>query len=829
MDSIFSTIMQDARYAIRTLYKSPGFTITAILSLALGIGANTAIFSLIDAVLLKELPVRSPGELTILGDPTRVASMSDGSIRTDLYSYAFYERLRDRNQVFSALYATGRTERLKVSTLAPDSQSSPRNSAKGENAAGRFVTGNFFEVLGIRAAIGRTFTPDEDRVPGQSPVVVISNRYWERRFARDPQIAGREIRINGSVFTIIGVTPPLFQGDIVGRPMDLWIPISMQAQANPGRNYRNNARVNWLLLMGRRKPDVSESQVRAALDPLVHRIAEELLGSAGHLDELRDLRKESLAVSPGAKGFSRLRRDFSFPLFTLMGVVAIVLLISCANVANLQLARAAGRSRKIGLRLAVGAGQWRLMRQLVTESLLLSLAGGAVGILFAAWGVHLLLALVSSGDALPVNPQLGGRVLLFTAGVSIVSGLLFGVGPALQATRLDVISSLKETKSGNSQRFSKRAGKVLIVSQVALSVLLIICAGLFVRTLGNLQNLDVGFARDKLLLVEVDPAASGYQNVQLTQLASKLLDTIRSTPGVSAVSVSENGLFSGTDSSTAMEPEGFTAHSEGDREYRYDRVGPDYFDATGTPLIAGRGIETQDVEGASRVVVINQAMSEHFFGDANPIGRHMFFGTDAVRKRVTIIGLARDAKQNGLRRPTPARFYLSYFQAVDTSTAMIFEVRTSAQPAALATAVREQISGVDPNLQILDIKTARLLIDETLDQEKLIAKLSSFFGLLALLLATVGLYGVMSYITARRTAEVGVRMALGADGRNVVGMVLGETLQLAVIGIVIGVAASVFASHLIMSRLYGLSSIDPLSIFIAVAVIAVTASLAGYS
>jgi len=468
------------------------------------------------------------------------------------------------------------------------------------------------------------------------------------------------------------------------------------------------------------------------------------------------------------------------------------------------------------------------MRQLVTESLLLSIVGGAVGMLFAAWGVHLLLALVSNGNALPVDPQLGGAVLLFTAGVSIVSGLLFGIWPALQATRLDVISSLKETKSGNSQRFSKRAGKVLIISQVALPVMLIICASLFVRTLGNLQNLEVGFARDKLLLVEVDPTASGYENSRLTQLASKLLDSIRNTPGVSAISVSENGLFSGSNSNTAVEPEGYTAQSEGERECRYDRVGPGYFDATGTPLIAGRGIEPQDAEGAPRVAVINEAMSRLYFGGANPIGRHMFFGRNAERTGVTTVGLVRDAKQNGLRKPTPPRFYLSYFQAVDKMTSMFFEVRTSAQPAALAAAIRAQIRGVDPNLQILDIKTAQLLIDGTLDQEKLVAKLSSFFGLLALLLATVGLYGVMSYITARRTAEVGVRMALGANGRNVVGMVLGEKLQLAGIGIVIGVAASVFASRLIMSRLYGLSSVDPLSIFIAVAVIATTASLAGY-
>jgi len=659
-------------------------------------------------------------------------------------------------------------------------------------------------------------------------VVVISNRYWERRFARNPQIAGREIRINGSVFTIIGVMPPQFLGDIVGRPMDLWIPISMQAQANPGRNYRNNTRVNWLLLMGRRKPGVSESQVRAALDPLIHQIAEELLGSAGHLDELRGLRKESFTVSPGAKGFSRLRRDFSFPLLTLMGVVALVLMISCANVANLQLARAAGRGREIGLRLAVGAGQWRLMRQLVTESLLLSFVGGAVGMLFAAWGVHLLLALVSGGQALPVDPQLGGTVLLFTAAVSVISGLLFGLWPALQAARLDVISSLKETKSGSSQRFSKRVGKALIVSQVALSVLLIVCAGLFVRTLDNLQNLDLGFARDKLLLVEVDPAASGYQDARLTQLAVKLIDSIRSTPGVRAVSVSENGLFSGTDSNTAVEPEGYTAHSDGDRECRYDRVGPDYFGATGTPLIAGRGIEAQDVEGAPRVAVVNEAMSRPYFGGANPVGKRILFGTDADRTVVTIVGLVRDVKQNGLRKPTPPRFYLSYFQIVDKITAMRFEVRTSAQPAALAAAVRAQIRSVDPNLQILDISTAQLLIDETLDQEKLIAKLSSFFGLLALLLATVGLYGVMSYITARRTAEVGVRMALGAEGRDVVGMVLGETLQLATIGLVIGVMSSFFVSRLIVSRLYGLSSVDPLSIAIAVAVIAVTAGLAGY-
>ncbi len=819
-------LAQDLRYAARVLRQSPAFTTVAVLSIALGVGANTAIFSLINAVMLKSLPVPDPNQLVVIGDPSRISSLSHGSGRTDIFSYPFYERFRQRNQVFSDVYASGRAEQLNVAFVSGSST----GSAIDQKPSGRFVTGNYFAVLGVAPLIGRTFTEQEVRVPGTAPVIVISYGYWERQFARNPAAIGEKLLINGSVFTIIGVTPRGFSGDIVGVAADMWIPITMEAQANPGHDYLKDEHTSWLLLMGRLKPGVSLTRAAAAVDVISPQILTELLKSSESAEGIREILKNKVRVSSGARGFSRLRAQFALPLITLMGIVGLVLLICCANVANLQLARAVSRSREMGLRVAVGAGQLRLVRQLLTESLMLSLAGGAVGLLFAFWGSHVLVRLVSRTGPLPLDVHVDAGVLLFTAAVSIFAGLLFGLAPAWKTTRIDVVSSLKESKSGQPDGFTRVFGKLLIISQIVFSLMLLVCAGLFIRTLQNLEKVDVGYARNGLLLVRIDPQAGGYKDRQVNQLARELLERLQQIPGVQAASVSENGLFSGTDSGTDAQIEGYTATKLADKLNSYDRVGPRYFEVTGARVIEGRGIGPQDTAGAPKVAVVNEKLARFYFPATNPIGRHISVGDGKDRVTFMIIGVVRDVKENNLRGPTARRFYLAYLQHPDSDPidGANFEIRTNVPSASISEMVRRTIEKVNPSLPILSVESADGLIEDTLVQERMIAQLSGFFGALALVLAAIGLYGVMSYLTARRTMEIGIRFALGAERSKVVGMVLKDTFRLVVFGLSIGIVVSVFAARLFAKSLFGLSSFDPPTMILAAVTISIAAILAAY-
>ncbi len=817
---------QDVRYAGRVLRKSPIFTVVAVLSMALGVGANTAIFSVVDAVMLKSLPVRNPDQLVMIGDQNRCNSVSQGSGRADIFSYPFFERLQERNQIFTDLYASGRSAQLTVALANGQSIS----DAIEQKPRGRFVTGSYFTVLGVPALIGRTFTEAEVRVPGTSPVVVISYGYWERQFARNPRVIGQKLLVNGSKFTVVGVTPREFFGDIVGAPTDIWFPITMQAQANPGRDYLKRPDVSWLLIMGRRKPDVSLARAAAVVNVLAPQIFTELFKSIDSAEGLQQLLKSRVDVVSGARGFSRLRAQFSLPLIALMGMVGVVLLICCGNVANLQLARAVSRVREMGLRVAVGAGQMRLVRQLLTESLMLSLAGGAVGLLFAFWGSRLLVRLVSPTGALPLDVHLDARILLFTAAVSIVAGLLFGLAPAWNTTRLDVVSSLRASKFGQGDGFTRAFGKLLIVSQVVFSLMLLVAAGLFVTTLRNLENLDVGYARNGLLLVELDTRGGGYEDAQVNQLTRNLLERLKQIPGVRAVTVSENGLFSGTDSGTDAAVEGYTAARLADKLNSSDRVGPDYFQVVGTPVLQGRGIGPQDSENGPKVAVINATMARFYFSKTSPIGKHIFLGDGKDRVAVMIVGVVRDAKQRDLRKPASRRFYTAYLQhrSADPIDAMNFEIRTGMPSSRIAEAVRRKIRELNPNLPILSVESADGLVNDTLVQERMIATLSGFFGVLALTLAAIGLYGVMSYITARRTTEIGIRFALGAERSSVIRMVLKDTLRLVLLGLILGIFASTLTAELFAKALFGLSAFDPLTSIVAVCVITIAAGIAAY-
>jgi len=821
---------QDLRYAARTLVKNKAFTAVAVLSIALGVGANTAIFSVINAVMLKSLPVKNPQELVVVGSTTSVGSVSQGGPRKDLYSNQFFQKFRERQQMFSDVYATGRSEALNVSRQRENGQ----DASNPGDTRGRFVSGNFFEMLGVRALIGRTITPEDDRVAGGSPVTVMGYGYWERDFARDPSIVGKNLVINGSSFTVIGVTPREFFGDIVGRPTDLWFPLTMQAQANPGHDYAKDSSTSWLLMMGRLKPDVSMKQAEAGVNVIAPGIFTELFRPTQSPEDLAAIVKQHVPVSGGARGFSRLRASFSGPLLMLMGIVGLILLICCANVANLQLARAVSRGREMGLRVALGAGRPRLIRQLLTESFALSLVGGAAGLILAAWGSRLLIRLVSGDGPLQLEPRLDVWVLIFTAGISIVAGLLFGLAPAWRATRMDVVSSLKESKSGQADGFTRAFGKMLIVAQIVFSLIVVVAAGLFIRTLRNLENVDVGYRRAGLLLVRVDPPGAGYNDATINELARGLIEKLQAVPGVEGVSVSENGLFSGTNSASDAKVEGHPPTGADDQQNDSDRVGPNYFAVTGSPILEGRGFGLQDNESTPKVAVVNERFARYYFPSANPLGRHITFNSDGSDGKppvpFEIVGVVRDVKELDLREPVARRFYTPYLQhqEFDPLYSANLEIRTNMPSAALSKAVRQAIHEFNASLPIWSVETADELIDDTLVQEHMIAKLSSFFGALALILAAIGIYGVMSYITARRTAEIGIRLALGAERSSVMGMVLKDTLQLVAVGLLVGVFASVLTAKLFAGTLFGLGVFDPVTISVAAGVITVAATLAAY-
>lgn len=659
-------LLADLRYTGRILRNNPGYAAVAILSIALGIGVNTAIFSLIDAVLLKPLAVRNPSELVGVGDPTRSGALSEGGGRPDVLSYPFYERFRARQQVFTDVYASGRSERLDVSL--------PNGlpiSSSGNRIRARFVSGNFFPLLGVSSVVGRVFTEPEIHVPGSAPVMVIGYGFWQRAFAGDPRAVGQILNVNGSNFTIIGVMPAEFTGDVVGAPTDIWFPITMKAAANPGYSFINDTKASWLLMMGRLKPGVTLRQADASVQVTGHAVFEELYGRDNSPGQLRQLLREKFLVEPGGKGFSRARVELAAPLTILMGIVGLVLLISCANVANLQLARAAARNREMGLRLAVGAGRTRLIRQLLTESFVVSVVGAGLGLLFALWATRLFLRVMAGGMQIGLAIQLDARILWFTAAVAILAGLLFGLAPAIQATRVDLISALKTNKSGREKRLAITFGKVLIVSQMVFSIVLLVVATLFIRTLRNLEQADTGYSRNGLLLAKVEFKAAGYDDSRIDQLTRRVLENLQALPGVESASVSENGLFSGVDSEGNNDIEGFVGRSPQDRINRYDRVGPNYFYTIGAHMILGRGIGPQDSENAPKVAVINEKMAEFYFPHENPIGRHIFESDDPSGKdriAIPIVGVVRDVKQGALKKAAPRRFYLALLQHRPTST-----------------------------------------------------------------------------------------------------------------------------------------------------------------
>jgi predicted permease len=814
------TLWQDLRYGARMLCKKPGFTLIAALTLSLGIGANTAIFSLIDAALLRTLPVREPERLALFGTGADIGvSIGFPGGRTGLFSYPFYREARSRNQVFSDVAAVQSLPN-RVYGVVSGTGGDP------EMLDARLVSGSYFSVLGVEAILGRAFTDADDQIPGGHPVAVASHAWWERRLGADPTAVGKTITIGSTVYTLIGVTPREFFGTTVGESPDIWIPLAMEEQVPPGWKGRNNNLFQSLYLIARLKPGVSINQAGVDANLLFKQALHEYAGSHPSPERLRDIQHASIELTSAGRGLSQLRSQFSEPLKALMVVVGLVLLIACANVANLLLARGAARRKEFAMRLALGAGRLRLIRQLGAESVLLAALGGSLGVIIAWWGSQALVWMASTGpQPLPLDVTPNARILSFTLFASLLSAIIFGMAPALRATRFELIPALKDGR-GDAAMTRSLLGRALVVSQVALSLLVLVGAGLFVRSLINLRNVDTGFNQQNVLLLQPATDSVGYKedDPRLSALYRDVEEKVSAIPGVRAAAFSLFSFNQGT-WTNPITVKGDAPPVRGTPFIINNVVGPGFFTAMNLPLILGRPFSAQDTKTSSKVAVISEEMARRFFPQS-PLGKRYRMGTSGEGEEIEVIGVVKDAKYESLgEEPRPMAYY-PYSQR-DWYLGN-FEVSFSGAPGAIVPAVRQAIKEVNRNLPVAEAAMFSEQVDRSLVQQKLIARLSSFFGLLALLLAAVGLYGVISYSVTQRTREIGVRMALGAGRRNVLRLVLGQGAKLTLIGVLIGLGASWALTRWIESLLFGVSPTDPATFVIIALLLMVVALLACY-
>ena len=817
------TLLKDIRYGLRGLLKRKGFAAIAVLTLALGIGANTAIFTLVNAVMLKSLPVYKPEELVLFSDTTSEGTSLQDSSPSGLwrrFSFASYEYFRDHNQSFQEIAAL-RSGESRLSVRQTDSQA---NAAA--RAQGHLVSGNYFSLLGVQPMRGRMLTLEDDKA-GAEPATVISHRYWEKQLNSDPAVVGKSLIINGTSFTVVGIAPREFFGVRVRQAPDFWLPLSFQPQIELRDSFITNKQAYWLAIVGRLKPGVTMEQAQSSVNLGLRQFLTEEAGSQLTEDRKTAITNTFVTLADGQGGISGLRVAYSKPLQTLMAIVGMILLIACANVGSLLLSRAASRKAEISLRLALGATRWRIIRQLITESMLLAALGGLCGVLLAQWGVVVLVGLVAPNSPLNTRPDAG--VLLFTAGVSLVAGLIFGLVPAIQASRTNLASAIKEkNRMRGFLRFNPSS--LMVVAQVGLSMVLLTGAGLFARSLVKLQNEDVGFDRENVLLLGIDPRLAGYKPTELTALYQQVIDRLGTVPQVRTVSMATYSPMSGTRRSSSISVPGYTAQSGEDLVVQDILAGPKYAETLGMPLLRGREIEVRDTPSSPLVAVVNAKFVERYFKDQNPIGRSFTFGDETDDgQSLEIVGVVGDVKSENPREPADPIVYRPILQIQDQAAYMVtLHVRTISDPTPLIPQVRSMINQIDDKLPIYGVMTLSQQLHETLDQERLIAQLVSFFGALALILACIGLYGVMAHGVARRTNEIGIRMALGARGGNIAWMILRETLYLVLAGLVLGVPAALLGARLIATQLFGLSSTDPLTLGAAAIVLTLVALLAGY-
>jgi predicted permease len=808
--TLVENFVQDVKFGARMLRNNPGFAAVAVLTLALGIGANAAIFTVVSAVLLRPLAVQHPEQLVAVGDPTRVHAWSNGTPGTKSFSYPLYRELRAQNQVFSSLLATSRLDNARIVI------------DKGtEDLQGRVVSENYFETLGVEALIGRTFNSADGGASGEDPIAVISYRYWQKRFAGSPAVLGRTVRLNDCPMTIIGVTGPEFSGEVVEDQPDIWAPMRMEPQLMPQKSYLENANISALLLVGRLKPGTTIKQAKAALDGLVKRALTGPLDaklSADDRDAVRNM-KVDVQVSAGGRGLSQVRAEFGEPLWLLMGMVGLVLLVACINVANLLLARSAARRKEMAVRLAIGAGAGRVIRQLLTESLLLAALGGALGLLLAKWGAAALVRMAEAGSGVRNRLELDWRVLGFTAAICLAAAILFGLGPALRFVKVG--TALRESARDSGSRMKVETGRLLLGAQIAMGVFVLMGAGLLVRSLWKLQAADLGYSRDNLLLVRVDLGASGYKGEALHGATQELLDRFAAMPGVKGATGSTNGLYSGSESADAILLDG-ALPTNGDKDSADDEIGPNYFSTIGVPMVMGREISQQDFARRARVAVVNETFARSYFAERNPLG-HTVGIQDSEHPNTPpyeIIGVAKDVRDHNVRKPPRRRLYAPLTAGGFAETGAInFEIRAE-NPGALVDTVRKTVLGLNPEMMMDDPETANDLVGETLGSQVMAARLSALFGGLVLLLVCIGLYGSMAYNVAMRTKEIGLRMALGIPRTAVLWMVAREACVVLAIGASLGVPLGIVGSRVFQTLLFEVGGGDPAAIVWAILLLA---------
>jgi predicted permease len=822
-------LLSDLSFACRSLRKNPLFTTVAVLSLALGIGANTAIFSLLDQILLRLLPVKNPRELVLF---TMRGQHYGSNWGYNAISYPMYRDFQDHNEVFSEMFA----RYLFFPSIIID--------GAADRIQAELVSGTYFPSLGVGAAIGRTFTPDDDRTPSGHPLAIISYNFWETHFGKNPNVLGRKILVNSVPLTIIGVAQSGFNGLDLEFATEVFVPLMMQPDLKVGRpDFLKDRRTRWVNAFGRVKPGVPVERAKASLQRFMHSMLEMEVREPAFRNASDIVRRQFLQcymdLVPGSQGRGFVRERLQAPLWVLMAITGTVLLIACANLANLLLARAAGREREIAVRLAVGASRRRIVQQLLTESLLLAVLGGALGAALALGADRILLAafVPSRLDGLKISAALDFRVLLFTVGVTAATGLLFGLLPALRATKPDLAPTLKENARAVVSGGSILLRKTLVVSQVTLSLLLLVGAGLFMKSLSNLRNLGPGFPVERLIAFDINPPNAGYTADQGKQFYRRLEDNLRAIPGVRAAGLAGIRILQNNESDNWVTIEGYTPRP-GDRPDAFmNWIGPGYFDTLGVPIVAGRDFTRQDSEEVLHSppnnwvptkVIVNEAFVKRYFHGRDAIGRHIGFGIDPGTKTdMEIIGVVKDVKYLNLRSDVPDQAFSPYL-SIRFPIGMTVFVRTEGDPAAMFKLLRAKVREMDASLPVTGMGAVQDDINDTLVTERLTANLSAVFGCLATLLAMVGLYGVMAYSVARRTKEIGIRMALGAVESSVVWMVMREVLILVVLGVAVALPAALALTRLVRAQLYGTAPNDPSIMAIATAGLALVASAAGY-
>ena len=817
-----SNLGRDLRFSLRQLHRNPTLTLVAITSLGLGIGANTAIFSVAKKVLFDTLPVKDPKQLRMLtwvaGHDQKVplvwgdaSSNASGDRVSSSFSYPVFQELRKQTDAFQYLFAFKDVHMTAAVDGHPDLVSA------------ELVSGNSFTALGVQPILGRILSPADDMGPGAGPVVVISEAYWTAHFSRSRSILGKTISLNGIPVTIVGIAPANFTGLQIDTATQVFIPLTMQPllvprPQNSSVSLLDNPQSWWLLVMARLRPDVSEARAQAELDAVLRPAA-----TAGMPDGNTPTQFH-LQFQPGDRGLDYLKDTFAKPSYMLLSFAGLVLLLACVNLANLLLARAAAREREVSTRLALGAGRAGIVCQMLTESLLLSSLGGAAGLLVGYLGRNLiphLLAKSWSPETMPLD--FDGRVVAFTVAVSLATGVLFGLAPAWQATRTNVNSGLKDAIHVTSSRQKMGLGKSLVIFQISLSAILLIGAGLFVRTLVNLSHTPLGFQPDNILLFRLDPPKTRYTSLQSTALYRQLEEKLAAIPGVRSVSLSTIAIVGDGYSGSTFHVSGRPI-VKGEGRIQMNVVGTDFLPTLGIPIMHGRGFDAHDTHISPMVAVINQTLAQKYFPNQDPLGQT--FESEGSDGPIQIVGIAADTRYASLRAPTPPLFYLPYQQHADDVGRMVVELRTFADPTGIVNQARAVVASLDPNLPLIEVRTMTQQIDSSLSKERIFARLTAGFGMLALLLASIGIYGIMTYTVARRTSEIGIRMALGARADQVLCMVLREASWMALAGVAMGVSGALWLGRLLSAMLYGLKPSDPLTLITAAALLTIIALLA---